>query len=148
MLRLLAFMTLLTAGGLLFLISGGHDEADAHANGKPISKTQQEKIGPRGSVAAPVLAVTQPASPVPQNKPAPAIITTTGPTSTTPPGAGERNFLIRPTRLTSTAVASAQPAQTGSSAEPSSSAPKTLVERAPTTPAVHEPAPALRRLRA
>lgn len=140
MLRLLAVLTLLTAGGLLFLISGAHDDADAHASAKLTSPTQNEKLQRRASVGVPAAMAAQVSTAVTQDN----LASAKGPNSTSASVSGERNFLLRPTRLTS-AGASTLP-QTEPGAQPSSPLAKTLVERAPDIPAVHEPAPALRRL--
>ena len=143
MLRLLALLTLVTAGGLLVLIAGGQDGVDAHVDRRETSSARQEKSAPPAPVGA-ATAVVAPAPP----KPAQDKLATAGPTSTTTPSSGERTFLMRPTRPTSTEGSPQTVAQAGSPAELRSPVPKTVVERAPTTPPLQEPAPARARLAA
>lgn len=148
MLRLLALMTLVTGGGLLFLMLGPHDGADAHLDPKRTGAVGGDRSAPRPPVGAPSAAVTPAAPLARQDKAAAAKVTAAAPTAAPSTNPGERNFLIRPTKPISAAAPPPALLEIGPPTEQTSPPPKTLVERAPTAPAVHELAPALRRLAA
>jgi hypothetical protein len=133
MLRVLAALTLLTVGGLLFAMEAAYDGADAHpVAARPAVAAKHDRADPR-----------PPAAPLPSTRKS----DTTAPvlSSTTASRSGERSFLLRPAGPpVEPASGQLPPEQRGTQTEAVSQGtpgPKVLVERAPAPPAIIEPAP-------